>query len=156
MDFWSLVPTLFQSLTSYDVCSILLGTSTLLVWIGVIRYLSFFQKYNVRHFLALCALGLSPFWSGALAGGEKHSKDLSFFPSSSSWPFRQHCPTSWGSAAVQRWFILAIASVDGLCWGPTMKRYWCSFFLGTVELSEHCQWLVFSFQMNSFYFVTQP
>ncbi|XP_072918473.1 mucolipin-3 isoform X2 [Hemitrygon akajei] len=31
----------------YDVCSILLGTSTLLVWIGVIRYLGFFQKYNV-------------------------------------------------------------------------------------------------------------
>lgn len=38
----------FQSLTSYDVCSILLGTSTLLVWLGVIRYLGFFQKYNVR------------------------------------------------------------------------------------------------------------
>lgn len=33
------------------MCSILLGTSTLLVWVGVIRYLSFFQKYNVgeRH-----------------------------------------------------------------------------------------------------------
>ncbi|XP_059839720.1 mucolipin-3 isoform X7 [Hypanus sabinus] len=31
----------------YDVCSILLGTSTLFVWIGVIRYLGFFQKYNV-------------------------------------------------------------------------------------------------------------
>ncbi|XP_066121055.1 mucolipin-3 [Saccopteryx bilineata] len=36
-----------KSLTSYDVCSILLGTSTLLVWLGVIRYLSFFQKYNL-------------------------------------------------------------------------------------------------------------
>ncbi|XP_053777661.1 mucolipin-3 isoform X2 [Desmodus rotundus] len=36
-----------KSLTSYDVCSILLGTATLLVWIGVIRYLSFFQKYNL-------------------------------------------------------------------------------------------------------------
>lgn len=36
-----------QNLSSYDVCSILLGTSTLLVWVGVIRYLSFFQKYNV-------------------------------------------------------------------------------------------------------------
>ncbi|XP_036111964.1 mucolipin-3 [Molossus molossus] len=36
-----------KSLTSYDVCSILLGTSTLLVWIGVIRYLSFFHKYNL-------------------------------------------------------------------------------------------------------------
>ena len=36
-----------QNFASYDVCSILLGTSTLLVWVGVIRYLTFFQKYNV-------------------------------------------------------------------------------------------------------------
>nr|XP_061829593.1 mucolipin-1-like [Nerophis lumbriciformis] len=36
-----------KNLSSYDVCSILLGTSTLLVWLGVIRYLSFFQKYNI-------------------------------------------------------------------------------------------------------------
>uniref|UniRef100_A0A4W3HMX1 Mucolipin TRP cation channel 3 n=1 Tax=Callorhinchus milii TaxID=7868 RepID=A0A4W3HMX1_CALMI len=36
-----------KSLASYDVCSILLGTSTLLVWVGVIRYLGFFEKYNV-------------------------------------------------------------------------------------------------------------
>ncbi|KAM9461746.1 mucolipin-2 isoform 2-T2 [Clarias gariepinus] len=36
-----------KSLTSYDVCSIFLGTSTLMVWVGVIRYLSYFQKYNV-------------------------------------------------------------------------------------------------------------
>ncbi|CAI9547367.1 unnamed protein product, partial [Staurois parvus] len=36
-----------KSLTSYDVCSILLGTSTMLVWLGVIRYLGFFQKYNI-------------------------------------------------------------------------------------------------------------
>ncbi|XP_070607590.1 mucolipin-3-like [Erythrolamprus reginae] len=36
-----------KSLTSYDVCSILLGTSTMLVWLGVIRYLSFFKKYNL-------------------------------------------------------------------------------------------------------------
>ncbi|KAM4675842.1 mucolipin-1-like [Discoglossus pictus] len=35
-----------KTYASYDVCSILLGTSTLLVWVGVIRYLSFFQKYN--------------------------------------------------------------------------------------------------------------
>lgn len=38
-----------QNLTSYDVCSILLGTSTLFVWVGVIRYLGYFQTYNVRH-----------------------------------------------------------------------------------------------------------
>uniref|UniRef100_A0A3B3RF57 Mucolipin TRP cation channel 2 n=1 Tax=Paramormyrops kingsleyae TaxID=1676925 RepID=A0A3B3RF57_9TELE len=36
-----------KNLTSYDVCSIFLGTSTLLVWVGVIRYLGYFQKYNV-------------------------------------------------------------------------------------------------------------
>eukprot|EP00064_Thunnus_orientalis_P013077 superscaffoldBa00002084_g13114 len=33
-------------LTNYDVCSILLGTATMLVWVGVIRYLGFFKKYN--------------------------------------------------------------------------------------------------------------
>ncbi|XP_016001538.2 mucolipin-2 isoform X2 [Rousettus aegyptiacus] len=36
-----------KNLTNYDLCSILLGTSTLLVWVGVIRYLGYFQKYNV-------------------------------------------------------------------------------------------------------------
>ncbi|KAL7854513.1 hypothetical protein SRHO_G00167030 [Serrasalmus rhombeus] len=36
-----------KSMTSYDVCSIFLGTSTLMVWVGVIRYLGYFQKYNV-------------------------------------------------------------------------------------------------------------
>ncbi|KAJ3600714.1 hypothetical protein NHX12_031691 [Muraenolepis orangiensis] len=36
-----------KSISSYDMCAILLGTSTLLVWVGVIRYLSFFQKYNI-------------------------------------------------------------------------------------------------------------
>ncbi|XP_048207635.1 mucolipin-2 [Perognathus longimembris pacificus] len=34
-------------LTNYDLCSILLGTSTLFVWVGVIRYLGYFQAYNV-------------------------------------------------------------------------------------------------------------
>uniref|UniRef100_A0A4W3I985 Mucolipin TRP cation channel 2 n=1 Tax=Callorhinchus milii TaxID=7868 RepID=A0A4W3I985_CALMI len=36
-----------KNLTTYDICSILLGTSTLFVWVGVIRYLGYFQKYNV-------------------------------------------------------------------------------------------------------------
>ncbi|XP_060921221.1 mucolipin-1b [Labrus mixtus] len=36
-----------KNISSYDICGILLGTSTLLVWVGVIRYLSFFQKYNI-------------------------------------------------------------------------------------------------------------
>ncbi|XP_038554048.1 mucolipin-3-like [Micropterus salmoides] len=34
-------------LTDYDVCSILLGTGTMLVWVGVLRYLGFFKKYNI-------------------------------------------------------------------------------------------------------------
>lgn len=50
---------MFQSLTSYDVCSILLGTSTVLVWLGVIRYFDFFQKYNVRNSTDLQAVGIS-------------------------------------------------------------------------------------------------
>ncbi|XP_076431238.1 mucolipin-2 isoform X3 [Peromyscus maniculatus bairdii] len=36
-----------KNLTNYDLCSIFLGTSTLLVWVGVIRYLGYFQTYNV-------------------------------------------------------------------------------------------------------------
>ncbi|XP_066517292.1 mucolipin-1a isoform X2 [Hoplias malabaricus] len=36
-----------KDIASYDLCGILLGSSTLLVWVGVIRYLSFFQKYNI-------------------------------------------------------------------------------------------------------------
>ncbi|KAI7812386.1 putative mucolipin-2 [Triplophysa rosa] len=35
-----------KSSTNYDVCSSFLGTSTLLVWVGIIRYLGYFQKYN--------------------------------------------------------------------------------------------------------------
>ncbi|XP_042579227.1 mucolipin-3-like isoform X1 [Cyprinus carpio] len=36
-----------KELTNYDVCSILLGTATMLVWTGVMRYFSFFQKYYI-------------------------------------------------------------------------------------------------------------
>ncbi|MFT7808912.1 mucolipin-3-like [Arapaima gigas] len=35
------------NLTNYDICSVLLGTATMLVWVGVIRYLGFFKKYNI-------------------------------------------------------------------------------------------------------------
>ncbi|XP_043554524.1 mucolipin-2-like isoform X3 [Chiloscyllium plagiosum] len=35
-----------KNLTTYDICSIFLGTSTLFTWVGVIRYLGYFQKYN--------------------------------------------------------------------------------------------------------------
>ncbi|XP_043554525.1 mucolipin-2-like isoform X4 [Chiloscyllium plagiosum] len=38
---------LHKNLTTYDICSIFLGTSTLFTWVGVIRYLGYFQKYNV-------------------------------------------------------------------------------------------------------------
>ncbi|MEQ2292459.1 hypothetical protein AMECASPLE_023317 [Ameca splendens] len=34
-------------LTNYDVCSIVLGTATMLVWIGFIQYLGYFKKYNI-------------------------------------------------------------------------------------------------------------
>uniref|UniRef100_A0A6Q2XYV0 Polycystin cation channel PKD1/PKD2 domain-containing protein n=1 Tax=Esox lucius TaxID=8010 RepID=A0A6Q2XYV0_ESOLU len=34
-------------LTNYDVCSIFLGTGTMFVWIGVIRYMGYFKKYNI-------------------------------------------------------------------------------------------------------------
>ncbi len=44
---WLVLVFVLQNLSSYDVCSILMGTSTLLVWVGVLRYFSFFQKYNV-------------------------------------------------------------------------------------------------------------
>lgn len=36
-----------QNVTNYDVCSIFLGTATLLVWVSAIRYLGYFEKYNV-------------------------------------------------------------------------------------------------------------
>ncbi|XP_078790376.1 mucolipin-3 isoform X2 [Oryzias latipes] len=39
------IQTKFQS--NYDICSILLGTATMLSWVGVIRYLGFFKKYNI-------------------------------------------------------------------------------------------------------------
>lgn len=45
-------------MTNYDVCSIFLGTSTLLVWVSVIRYLGYFEKYNVG--LGTAALPSSP------------------------------------------------------------------------------------------------
>ncbi|XP_051929397.1 mucolipin-3 [Hippocampus zosterae] len=34
-------------LTTYDVCSIFLGIGTMFVWIGVIRYMGYFRKYNI-------------------------------------------------------------------------------------------------------------
>nr|XP_043900197.1 mucolipin-3 isoform X1 [Solea senegalensis] len=34
-------------LTSYDVCSIFLGTGTMFVWIGALRYMGYFRKYNI-------------------------------------------------------------------------------------------------------------
>ncbi|XP_073795600.1 mucolipin-3 isoform X6 [Danio rerio] len=37
-----------KAVASYDLCSILLGTGTMLVWIGVLRYMGYLKKYNVR------------------------------------------------------------------------------------------------------------
>ncbi|XP_035276294.1 mucolipin-3-like isoform X1 [Anguilla anguilla] len=36
-----------KNLTNYDICSLFLGTATMLVWVGLLRYLGFFQKYNI-------------------------------------------------------------------------------------------------------------
>ncbi|XP_031430158.1 mucolipin-3 isoform X2 [Clupea harengus] len=36
-----------KDVTSYDICSILLGTGTMLVWIGGLRYMGYFRKYNI-------------------------------------------------------------------------------------------------------------
>ena len=41
----------------WDVCSLLLGTGNLLVWFGLLRYLGFFQTYNV---LILTMKGAAP------------------------------------------------------------------------------------------------
>uniref|UniRef100_A0A665U1P4 Mucolipin-1-like n=1 Tax=Echeneis naucrates TaxID=173247 RepID=A0A665U1P4_ECHNA len=46
-DILTITGTIIKNISSYDLCGILLGTSTLLVWVGVIRYLTFFQKYNI-------------------------------------------------------------------------------------------------------------
>ncbi|KAL1279749.1 hypothetical protein QQF64_014349, partial [Cirrhinus molitorella] len=48
-----------KELTNYDVCSILLGTATMLVWIGVMRYMSFFQKYYILILTLQAALPMS-------------------------------------------------------------------------------------------------
>ncbi|XP_043086288.1 mucolipin-3 isoform X2 [Puntigrus tetrazona] len=36
-----------KAVASYDLCSILLGTGTMLAWIGVLRYMGYFRKYNI-------------------------------------------------------------------------------------------------------------
>ncbi|XP_051517389.1 mucolipin-3 isoform X1 [Myxocyprinus asiaticus] len=36
-----------KAVASYDLCSILLGTGTMMVWIGVLRYMGYFKKYNI-------------------------------------------------------------------------------------------------------------
>ncbi|KAL0993029.1 hypothetical protein UPYG_G00102380 [Umbra pygmaea] len=76
-----------KNLSSYDVCGILLGTSTLLVWVGVIRYLSFFQKYNIlivtlraafpnviRFCLCVAAIYLGYCFCGWIVLGPYHAK----------------------------------------------------------------------------------
>jgi len=36
-----------QISSNYEACGVLLSNGNLLVWFGVLRYLSFFEKYNV-------------------------------------------------------------------------------------------------------------
>ncbi|XP_056089260.1 mucolipin-3 isoform X2 [Rhinichthys klamathensis goyatoka] len=36
-----------QAMASYDLCSILLGTGTMFVWIGALRYMGYLKKYNI-------------------------------------------------------------------------------------------------------------
>lgn len=36
-----------KALASYDLCSILLGTGTMLAWIGVLRYMGYSKEYNI-------------------------------------------------------------------------------------------------------------
>ena len=36
-----------QRSLNYEACGIILGTANLLVWFGVLRYLKYFNKYNV-------------------------------------------------------------------------------------------------------------
>ena len=40
-------PSYPQVLIDWNMTGFALGTSTLLVWIGVLRYLSFFSRYNI-------------------------------------------------------------------------------------------------------------
>lgn len=36
-----------KAMASYDLCSILLGTGTMFVWIGVLRFMGYLKKYNI-------------------------------------------------------------------------------------------------------------
>eukprot|EP00063_Salmo_salar_P074127 XP_014048962.1 PREDICTED: mucolipin-1-like isoform X2 [Salmo salar] len=76
-----------KNMSLYDVCGILLGTSTLLVWVGVLRYLSFFQKYNIlivtlraafpnviRFCLCIAAIYLGYCFCGWIVLGPYHTK----------------------------------------------------------------------------------
>ena len=45
----------FQNMKSsslnYDVCGVMLGTGSLLAWLGVLRYVGFFEQFNVSKIL---------------------------------------------------------------------------------------------------------
>ena len=36
-----------SSSLNYDVCGVMLGTGSLLAWLGVLRYIGFFEQFNV-------------------------------------------------------------------------------------------------------------
>jgi hypothetical protein len=39
-----------SSSSNYDYAGLLLGTGSLLAWLGVLRYIGFFKQFNVRLF----------------------------------------------------------------------------------------------------------
>jgi hypothetical protein len=45
------IEILFKVTDDYNAAGLLLGISSLFSWIGILRYLTFFQKYNVRNCL---------------------------------------------------------------------------------------------------------
>lgn len=115
---------IWQALTSYDVCSILLGTGTMLVWIGVLRYMGYFKKYNVSISESpednfVCLFLETGTKCKIVDGGRLlqcfYGNSVQFFSRRRSWssPWEQRSPTWSVSAAVPPWSTLATASAAG-------------------------------------------
>ena len=45
--FYLRLQNLKSSSSTYDVCGVMLGTGSLLAWLGVLRYIGFFEQFNV-------------------------------------------------------------------------------------------------------------
>ncbi|XP_064258156.1 mucolipin-1 isoform X3 [Passer domesticus] len=115
-----------KNFSGYDVCSILLGTSTLLVWVGVIRYLTFFQKYNIlivtlrvalpnvmRFCCCVAVIYLGYCFCGWIVLGPHHVKVS--VPSSG--------PSPWCPSASSRWSMAMTCSPPSRRCGPAGR--WC-------------------------------